>query len=362
MCAAHSSLWISCQRILRKVIWSWFAVLADMECITFLEFREENQLSNANQIYFPAVFVQTSIHDNGIPHGPRRMLSAAQYRVLFFPSERTAFYTDSLLFGAFILSFCFCHRDQCRIEAQRAQKPHWNSMFAQFQPKETSLHSWREKTLGLVGKEPLPLCLSHARKVWSAGAGICQALAVAGGCDVSHFRMDSTMCGTPPSFFLFFLSCQINACSLGYRTEGVIHQKWWKRMHDSDFFPCTPWFICLSFIWATDRGFGEQCKIWIVSTHHNRKQHHSTKMLRQTECSSIYCSASVLRPTFRFSKTITLAGGHLQCVWLRFFFCWCSVVNIIRTAEQEFLCRYSLIEKEKPESLLLTSPKLSKTD
>lgn len=81
------------------------------------------------------------------------------------------------------------------------------------------------ETLGLVGKEPLPLSLSHARKVWSAGAGICHALALRGDCDVSHFRMDSTMCGTPPSFFLFFLSCQMNACSLGYRTEEVIHQK-----------------------------------------------------------------------------------------------------------------------------------------
>lgn len=33
---------------------------------------------------------------------------------------------------------------------------------------------------GLAGKEPLPLSLSYARKVWSAGVGICQALAVKG--------------------------------------------------------------------------------------------------------------------------------------------------------------------------------------
>lgn len=58
VCASHSSKWIPCQRIPRKVIWSWFADLADMECITFLEFREENQLSNTNQIYFPSVFIQ----------------------------------------------------------------------------------------------------------------------------------------------------------------------------------------------------------------------------------------------------------------------------------------------------------------
>lgn len=44
------------QRIQRKVIWSWFADLANMECITFLEFREENQLCNANQIYFQLDF------------------------------------------------------------------------------------------------------------------------------------------------------------------------------------------------------------------------------------------------------------------------------------------------------------------
>lgn len=56
VCASHSSKWILCQWIPRKVIWSWFADLADMECITFLELREENQLSNANQIFFPAVF------------------------------------------------------------------------------------------------------------------------------------------------------------------------------------------------------------------------------------------------------------------------------------------------------------------
>lgn len=74
-----------------------------MECITFLEFREENQLSNANQIYFPAVFIQTSIHDSGIPHDPHRKFSEPQCRVLFSPPERTAFYTGSLLFGSFIL-------------------------------------------------------------------------------------------------------------------------------------------------------------------------------------------------------------------------------------------------------------------
>lgn len=75
VCASHSSKWIPCQGIPRKVIWSWFADLADMECITFLEFREENQPSNANQI---SHFLQTSIHDSGIPHDPHRKFSEIQ--------------------------------------------------------------------------------------------------------------------------------------------------------------------------------------------------------------------------------------------------------------------------------------------
>lgn len=74
-----------------------------MECITFLEFREENHLSNANQIYFPAVFIQTSIHDSGIPHDPLRKVSETQSKVLFFPQKRMASYTGSLLFGSFSL-------------------------------------------------------------------------------------------------------------------------------------------------------------------------------------------------------------------------------------------------------------------
>lgn len=129
--------------------------------------------------------------------------------------------------------YCFCHRTNAVSKTRPLKSP----------TKTACLHSSNQKkrpctgggvgvggvggceTLGLVGKEPLPLSLSHARKVWSAGAGICHALALRGDCDVSHFRMDSTMCGTPPSFFLFFLSCQMNACSLGYRTEEVIHQK-----------------------------------------------------------------------------------------------------------------------------------------
>ena len=47
-------------------------------------------------------------------------------------------------------------------------------------------------------------------------------------------------CRAAPSFFLafflFFLSCQINACSLGDRTEGVIYPKVVKKgMHESVF-------------------------------------------------------------------------------------------------------------------------------
>lgn len=44
--------------------------LADMECITFPEFREERQTSNANQIYSAAIFIQTSIQDRGAPRDP----------------------------------------------------------------------------------------------------------------------------------------------------------------------------------------------------------------------------------------------------------------------------------------------------
>lgn len=44
--------------------------LADMECITFPEFREERQTFNANQIYSAAIFIQTSIQDRGAPRDP----------------------------------------------------------------------------------------------------------------------------------------------------------------------------------------------------------------------------------------------------------------------------------------------------
>lgn len=45
VCACLLQLkWILCQRMPRKVICSWFADLVDMECITFPQFGEENQL------------------------------------------------------------------------------------------------------------------------------------------------------------------------------------------------------------------------------------------------------------------------------------------------------------------------------
>lgn len=255
VCTSHSSKWIPCQRIPRKVIWSWFADLADMECITFLEFREENQLSNANQIYFTTILYKQAFMIAAYLMILTKKFSGPQFKVLFFPPERTAFYTGSLSFGSFILSgiaFVIGPMPYRSPSLKRLTKT--ACLHSSSQKKRPCTDAGGgEKTLGLVGKEPLPLSVSHARKVWSAGAGICQALALRRSCDVSHFRMDSTMCGTPPSFFPFFLSCQMNACSLGYRTEEVIHQKWCKRMHDSEFFLCAPWFICLSFIWATDR-------------------------------------------------------------------------------------------------------------
>lgn len=67
-----------------------------------------------------------------------------------------------------------------------------------------------EKNWGLLRNEPLPLSLSCARKVWSAGAGVCQALAAARGCDVSHFRYWTVQCTARRHFSSFlFLSCQI---------------------------------------------------------------------------------------------------------------------------------------------------------
>ena len=157
-----------------------------------------------------------------------------------FPSERTAGYTGSLLFGSFTLfGIAFVIWPMPYRSPGRSKDPLKQHVCTV--PTKRNAYALMGGrggggTLRLVGKEPLPLSLSHARKIWSAGAGICQALAVRGGCDVSHFRMDTTMCSKPPSFFLFALSCQMNACSLGYRTEEVIHQKWCKRMHDSEFF------------------------------------------------------------------------------------------------------------------------------
>lgn len=74
-----------------------------MVCITFLEFGEENQLSNTNQIYFPAVFIQKAFIIVAYLLILTEKIPEPQCRVLFFPPERVAFYTGSLLFGSFIL-------------------------------------------------------------------------------------------------------------------------------------------------------------------------------------------------------------------------------------------------------------------
>lgn len=134
-------------------------------------------------------------------------------------------YTGSLLFESFILFGIAFVTGPMPYRSPDRSKASLKQHVYTVPTKRNAFALMGEKTLRLAGKEPLPLSLSQARKVWSAGAGICQGLAVRGVCDVSHFRMDSTMCGMPPSFFLFFLSCQMNACSLGYRTEEVIHQK-----------------------------------------------------------------------------------------------------------------------------------------
>lgn len=155
-------------------------------------------------------FIQTSIHDSGIPHVPHRELSNTQRRVLFLPPKRSPFKAGSLLFGSFFLfGFAFVSGPMPYRSPDRSKgslKQHVCTV-----PTKRNVRALMGgKNLGASGgkkKKPLPLFLSHARKVWSAGAGTCQALAVRRGCDVSHFRMDRTMCDMPPSFFLFFLSC-----------------------------------------------------------------------------------------------------------------------------------------------------------
>lgn len=91
------------QRIQRKVIWSWFADLANMECITFLEFREENQLCNANQIYFLVDF-----YTNKLSWRRGTSLSSKpQGRVLFsilFCPIRVCFYLILSSFFILLLS------------------------------------------------------------------------------------------------------------------------------------------------------------------------------------------------------------------------------------------------------------------
>lgn len=241
--------------------------------------------------FFQLFFVQTSIHDSGVPHDPHRKFSENTTLSLIFPSQRK----DCVLYGftfylglSFSLGIAFVvgpvlYRNPYRSKASLKQ-----CVCTVLTKRNVRALMEGGKNLGASrGKSPCLLFLSHARKVWSAGAGICQALAVRRGCDVSHFRMDSTMCGMPPSFFLFFLSCQMNACSLGYRTEEVIHQKWCKRTHDSEFFffQCAhhSLFVCHSSGPQT-QGLVEQCKISTANAHINTKQSQPTKMLRHTEC------------------------------------------------------------------------------
>lgn len=141
-----------------------------------------------------------------IPHDPHTILSRTHCLGLFSLQEPSPI-QSSLVFESFRPVLLLLSPDQCCIEAEGAQKTPHNSMFAQFQLKEMP---WGKQPWGLCG-EPLLLSRSHVRKIWSAGAGVCQTLAVRRACDVSHFRMVTTMCTTPPSFFLLFLSCQTNA-------------------------------------------------------------------------------------------------------------------------------------------------------
>lgn len=78
-----------------------------MECITFPENREENQLSNANQIYFPDIFIQTSIHDSGMPHDPPRILQTTM-QSLIFPTRKDVLLFGSIRFIWVFYAFFFC--------------------------------------------------------------------------------------------------------------------------------------------------------------------------------------------------------------------------------------------------------------
>lgn len=97
-------------------------------------------------------------------------------------NERTAFSTGSLFFGSFILfRLAFLSPDQSVLQPRAALKSLTEiECLHSFNQRNARTLTEGANSSGLAGKEPLPLSLSYARKVWSAGVGICQALAVKG--------------------------------------------------------------------------------------------------------------------------------------------------------------------------------------
>lgn len=149
--------------------------------------------------------------------------------------KRATFCTGSLLIWPFQpphSCFAFCRRSHWCCSRQRLKSLSETECLHSFNQRNTGRAAgWLAGWLaggrrGRAGKRA-PATSSVPRKKGL----VSRSWRVSPGCDVSHFRTDGTMrrrhcrrhnrhLSSPP-----FLSCQMNACSLGYRTEEVIHQK-----------------------------------------------------------------------------------------------------------------------------------------
>lgn len=151
-----------------RVIWSWFADLADMQCITFLEFRGGREREKKPYSLMPTgssncfdinrSFAENSPNDN--TESP------------FFPflkgrrSSQVHFYL-----GLSSLSELLLSPDQCRIEAQPAPRAPLNQHVC-IVPTKRNVCALKKKSLeAIVGgegvgalEEPLPLFSVPCRK------------------------------------------------------------------------------------------------------------------------------------------------------------------------------------------------------
>lgn len=96
----------------------------------------------------------------------------------------------------------------------------------------------------------------------------------------------------------------MNARSLGYRTEELIHESDLKRCMTQISFSSVRHglFVCHSF-GPQIEGLAEQCQISAVSGHINTKQGHRRKMPADGQSAvGVYGTASVSRPPRRFSE------------------------------------------------------------